>query len=260
MNRPTFPRRHNYTELCGEQEFFATPLLEKSIEMALRFALKDIKAARVLDVGAGGCPLRDKLLGLGCTYKSLDIEHNESGTIDYVARIDTGLPDSLASCQPFDLIVCTEVLEHVPDWAMAFDNLARLLKPGGWCIITTPFFYMLHEEPHDFWRPTDHALKHFAQSRHFEIVHSQRNGDGWDVLGTLICSMSVCRKSKTLLNYVWLAPALILHRLLKAILKSRLFQSSLDLQMRFYVGNLFILRSPVKGSGLAQQSPNAALK
>lgn len=191
-------RRQDYSSIGGEQEFFATPLLRKSIDDSLARIGKPLEGARVLDIGAGECPLRGRLEDAGYQYGSLDIEQNHRRTIDYVARIDRSLPDSLLAQEGYDLLVLTEVLEHVPDWAKAFENLARLLKVGGLCIITTPFFYMLHEEPYDFWRPTDHALRHFATSHGFEVFHSQRNGDGWDVLGTLLCSTSVCRRKKVL--------------------------------------------------------------
>jgi SAM-dependent methyltransferase len=38
----------------------------------------------------------------------------------------------------FDLILCTEVLEHIPDWRAALASLARLLRPGGALVLSTP--------------------------------------------------------------------------------------------------------------------------
>ena len=235
-------RRQDYSSIGGEQEFFATPLLRKSIDDSLARIGKPLQGARVLDIGAGECPLRGRLEDAGYLYESLDIEQNHRRTIDHVARIDRSLPESLLAHEGYDLLVLTEVLEHVPDWAKAFENLASLLKVGGLCIITTPFFYMLHEEPYDFWRPTDHALRHFAASHGFEVFHSQRNGDGWDVLGTLLCSTSVCRRSKTFLSYLPLIPGKLLLKLAQVFFKSRLLQKSIDFQMRYYLGNYFILR------------------
>lgn len=235
-------RRGDYDSLLGEQEYFVTPLLRKSIEDALAQIGKPAESARVLDIGAGECPLRRTLEDLGFEYRSLDIAQNQSGSIDYVARIDAELPDTLACAGGFDLLILTEVLEHVPDWQTSFQNLAKLLKQGGHCIITTPFFYMLHEEPYDFWRPTDHALRFFVEKNGMEVIRSLRNGDGWDVLGTLLCSTSVCRRSKGLGAYIVLAPVWLLHKLLKIFFKSRLLQSVIEFQMRFYIGNYFLLR------------------
>ena len=235
-------RRMDYGALLGEQEFFVTPLLKKSIDEVLEFVGKPPSGAKVLDIGAGECPLRGKLESLGYAYSSLDIEQNSAGSIHYVTRIDHDLPESLSSAGGFDLLILTEVLEHVPDWAKAFQNLPNLLKTGGHCIITTPFFYMLHEEPHDYWRATDHSLKRFAEANGMEVIFSRRNGSGWDVLGTLICSTSVCRQEKSLLGYTALLPVWVVHRIMKWFFKSRVFNRLVDFQMRFYLGNLFLLR------------------
>jgi SAM-dependent methyltransferase len=235
-------RRKNYGALLGEQEFFVTPLLKKSIDELVEFVGKPPSGSKVLDIGAGECPLRGKLEALGYSYSSLDIEQNSAESIHYLARIDRDLPEALSLAGGFDLLILTEVLEHVPDWAKAFQNLANLLKPGGHCIITTPFFYMLHEEPHDYWRATDHSLKRFAEANGMEVIFSRRNGSGWDVLGTLICSTSVCRQEKSLLGYTALLPVWVVHRILKWFFKSRVFNRLVDFQMRFYLGNLFLLR------------------
>jgi SAM-dependent methyltransferase len=41
-----------------------------------------------------------------------------------------------AAC--FDAIICNHVLEHVPDDGAAMREMVRVLKPGGWAIVTTP--------------------------------------------------------------------------------------------------------------------------
>ena len=38
----------------------------------------------------------------------------------------------------FDLILCTEVLEHIPAWRAALGAMARLLRPGGALVLSTP--------------------------------------------------------------------------------------------------------------------------
>jgi len=237
-------RRTDYGALLGDQEFFVTPLLKKSIDEVLGCIGKPPSGAKVLDIGAGECPLRGKLEALGYAYSSLDIEQNATETIDYLARIDCDLPESLALLRGFDLLILTEVLEHVADWSKAFDNLSKMLKSGGYCLITTPFFYMLHEEPYDFWRPTDHAIKYYVESNGLEVVKCKRNGDGWDVLGTLLCSTSLCRQEKRIWNFLPLIPAKIILKIAQIFFKSRIFQKNIDFQMRFYVGNLFLIKKP----------------
>jgi SAM-dependent methyltransferase len=58
----------------------------------------------------------------------------------------------------FDTVLCTQVLEHVPDAELAMAEIARVLRPGGHALVTVPFLYPTHEAPYDFWRYTHHGL------------------------------------------------------------------------------------------------------
>jgi len=55
----------------------------------------------------------------------------------------------------FDVVVSTEMLEHVQDWRRAVDEMKAVLKPGGLLLITTrsPGF-PYHGFPDDHWRFT----------------------------------------------------------------------------------------------------------
>ena len=59
----------------------------------------------------------------------------------------------------FDLIVCTEVLEHVLQPFAAVNELRRLLKAGGLAFVTVPFNFRIHGPLPDCWRFTEHGLR-----------------------------------------------------------------------------------------------------
>jgi 2-polyprenyl-3-methyl-5-hydroxy-6-metoxy-1,4-benzoquinol methylase len=76
---------------------------------------------------------------------------------------------TLDEANVYDLILCLNVLEHVLEAERAVHNLWRALKPRGAAYIAVPFLFPLHDEPSDYWRFTEHSLRHLL-GRHFESV------------------------------------------------------------------------------------------
>ena len=73
--------------------------------------------------------------------------------VDLICAVEEA-PDRLGTGS-FDVVICAEMLEHVPDWGAAVTAMKRLLVPGGTLVLTTrsPGF-PLHDFPHDYWRFT----------------------------------------------------------------------------------------------------------
>ncbi len=111
------------------------------------------EGSRVLDAGAGSCPYRACFAH--CEYKAQDfaslngeqLSGGEYGQIDYVCDI-TSIPVPDAS---FDAILCSEVLEHLPQPIKVIREFARILKPGGKIIITAPLGSGIHQDPYHYY-------------------------------------------------------------------------------------------------------------
>jgi SAM-dependent methyltransferase len=178
-------RRTTY-EPAAREERFIVPLLRDAIGEALA-RHSPPAGARVLDAGCGEQPFRATMERAGLRYHSLDVQQNAAGTVEFLGALDAILPDAMPR-ESFSLVLCTEVLEHVARWDLAFANLASLLARGGRVILTSPFVYPLHEEPHDFWRPTPYAVRDAAAAHGLRVIDERRLGDAWDVLGTVLAA------------------------------------------------------------------------
>jgi SAM-dependent methyltransferase len=136
--------------------------------------------ARVLDVGAGTCPYRPRFAH--CRYVTHDFKQYEGvklgggtdyGRIDLVSRVES-IPAPDAS---FDVILCTEVLEHVPSPDAAVREMARLLAPGGRLLLTAPLGSGLHQLPyHYFGGFSPEWYREQARRCGLEIVSITPNG------------------------------------------------------------------------------------
>jgi len=62
----------------------------------------------------------------------------------------------------FEMVVCCETLEHDDQFWVTVDNMRRVLKPGGWMIITNPGTDVIrHNYPGDYYRFFSDAYKYF---------------------------------------------------------------------------------------------------
>ena len=104
--------------------------------------------------------------------------------------VDPDLVGDVA-CVPFidacaDTVVCTEVLEHVPNPEDVLTEAYRLLKPGGKLIVSIPFMMKVHANPYDYQRYTSTKLHNLLTEIGFRQLNIQPLGLYFTILADLI--------------------------------------------------------------------------
>ncbi len=158
---------------------------QENREHWLEAALKQIPdGSRILDAGAG--ELQYKRFCTHLDYVSQDFgqydgqgdqsglqtESWDNSKLDIVSDI-CSIPVEDAS---FDAVMCVEVLEHVPNPVAAIAELNRLLRPGGYLVLTSPFCSLTHFAPYHFCT----GFSRYFYEKHlegYEMLSLEANGN-----------------------------------------------------------------------------------
>lgn len=159
-----------------------------------------------IDAGSGNSPYRARLARHGERVFSVDIE-NRAGKIDLIADLQQM---GMIRDGVIDTILCSQVLEHVPRPWEAVSEIGRILKTGGYAILSVPHLSAIHEAPNDYFRYTEYGLQAMFSSGHLEIVELYRAGGlisflthyGAIVFVVLAASIPPFRPLVLLLNYL----------------------------------------------------------
>lgn len=115
------------------------------------------RGARALDVGSDKSPYRALLERKGFEVRTLDL--TRASGADFEGTVErTNLPDA-----SFDLVLCTQVLEHCQDPWQGIGEMRRILTAGGHCILSVPHVWFFHPHPHDHWRFTQEGVVHLCR-------------------------------------------------------------------------------------------------
>jgi ubiquinone/menaquinone biosynthesis C-methylase UbiE len=154
--------------------------------------LKKIPAgSKILDAGAGECQFKKFCSHLN--YVSQDFAQYtgegevglqtgswDNSKLDIISDITAiPVPDN-----SFDAVMCTEVLEHVPDAVAALKEMNRVLKPGGSLLITAPFTSLTHFAPYHFASGLSRFFyEHHLGEMNYTFLELVQNGNYFEFLG-----------------------------------------------------------------------------
>jgi SAM-dependent methyltransferase len=175
----------------------------------------------LLDIGCGTKPYEPYLNVK--KYVGIEIDTERSRT---TSKADLFYDGNHFPCtdQEFDSVLANEVFEHVFNPAEFLTEVNRVLKINGRLLLTVPFVWDEHEQPHDYARYTSFGLKHILSLHGFEVVHHRKSVTNARVIFQLI-NEYIYKKTyvnnpiiRQLINTVLISPWTILGICISALL------------------------------------------
>jgi len=135
-----------------------------SAKNAVAFFNKYLKPGdRLLDVGSKMCDWQiftyAQIIPDTVEYQGLDIEPGRS--VDIVVKDPYRWAE--VSSDSFDVIIAGQVLEHAEFFWLVFEEMVRVLKPGGYMCVISPKLQKTHRFPVDCWRFLPDGMKALAK-------------------------------------------------------------------------------------------------
>ena len=145
--------------------------------------VKELVNGKLLDAGCGNKPYVRIFEDRVQQYIGLEKGRGRYERADVWGDV-LDLPFRDGTC---DTVLCNQVLEHVPNPQEAIDEMARVLRPGGYLILTAPHIWGLHEIPHDYFRFTPYGLRHLAEKSGLTVHTTRALAGFWVTAGTRFC-------------------------------------------------------------------------
>jgi SAM-dependent methyltransferase len=138
------------------------------------------RGAAILDVGCGEMPYYPVFASVAGDYAGADMFPGPN--VRYVCPAEAlDVPD-----ESFDVVLSTQMLEHVRDPTKTLSEIGRVLRPGGIALVSTHGVWPYHPVPEDYWRWTHEGLRVlFSDVACFDILDVMPQGGTGSALATL---------------------------------------------------------------------------
>jgi SAM-dependent methyltransferase len=192
MKGPTLPDRHVESFSQLEPGYGFERLSPRNLHYCLgrrELARAVAEACRswkpgdsLLDVGCGAQPYRKWVEERGLSYTGVDWTSSmHVPDHDDTIRWDLNVVPWPLADAAYDAILGTEVLEHVPDPPRLMAECARVCRPGGMMLLTSPMVWPEHEAPNDYHRFTRFGLCRLCEQAGFQVERLEARG-GWPMV------------------------------------------------------------------------------
>lgn len=150
-----------------QHDYHVLKRLYQTLEKIVRIYLLNKDKLAVLDYGCGTSPYQSLFDHRGLTYTRADIDRNVRA--DFVVSEDEKLPLKDSS---YDVILSTQVLEHIKNPHFYLNESKRLLIKDGLLVISTHGIWPYHAFPSDYNRWTKKGLEELVKSQGFKLMES----------------------------------------------------------------------------------------
>ena len=149
-------------------------------------SLGSVPGAAVADIGCGDKPYQSFFPDAAC-YFGIDLPAERSANkLEKCADVYADLRRLPVADESFDVVLCTQVLEHIAEPERVLREAQRILRPGGLAVVTVPFLAAEHEVPHDYFRFTTFGIKELLERAGFQSVIVKRQFGFWSAIGEMI--------------------------------------------------------------------------
>jgi SAM-dependent methyltransferase len=146
--------------------YYLRQLRQKIEEVIQQFVANNSTKLVLADYGCGNKPYEPLIAPYVEKYVGIDLPENP------IADIHISPVGEIALSQNcLDVVLSTQVLEHVVNPSLYLSEAQRVLKKDGLLILSTHGYWMFHPDPTDFWRWTSTGLQKIVSEAGFEIVY-----------------------------------------------------------------------------------------
>ncbi len=104
----------------------------------------------------------------------------------------------------FDAVVCSELLEHVPEPTVVLSEIHRVLRKEGTLLMCVPFLNRIHGDPYDYGRYTDYYWSRTLHGLGFREIVIEKQGLFWSVLADMLRELAAVKAKQPRSQPAWL--------------------------------------------------------